>query len=146
MDLASSAAALGFETWETEFEGHTISIFSDKDLLAAARSLQTSQDRMPLIFSFIVPADVADDDTWGFVARLLQHEWRTQRQNHTYPPDVIFAGAAKSNPLQEARYFNEASPDSQDPPVLFRREGRLNGIDAAPLDIMVDKAPTPIPS
>ncbi|RAH70330.1 uncharacterized protein BO66DRAFT_438332 [Aspergillus aculeatinus CBS 121060] len=125
MDLAALAAGVGVETWQTEFEGHTISVHTAKDTLTAARGLQTSQTgpgtrrKLPAILSFNVPADLAGGDPWGFAARFLQHEWRTQRQNHTYPPEPILAGVATFDPLQKARFFHEASPDPQDPPVLW---------------------------
>ncbi|OJK01741.1 hypothetical protein ASPACDRAFT_59392 [Aspergillus aculeatus ATCC 16872] len=125
MDLAALAAGIEISTWQTEFEGHTITIHTSKDTLTAARSLQTRQaaagirHKLPPILSFNVPADLADDDPWGFAARFLQHEWRSQRQNHSYPTDIILAGVATFDPLQQARFFHEASPDSQDPPVLW---------------------------
>ncbi|PYI16284.1 hypothetical protein BO99DRAFT_445475 [Aspergillus violaceofuscus CBS 115571] len=139
--LVTGAAPAPMETWQTEFEGHTITVHTNAvytnsrgsgpaDPITWTRTTTVTAElnmsvnenviQGPTVLAFNLPADLADP--WEFAARFLQHEWRTQRQNHTYPPDVIFAGAAKSNPLQEARYFNEASPDSQDPPVLFRRE------------------------
>ncbi|PYH82654.1 hypothetical protein BO82DRAFT_364048 [Aspergillus uvarum CBS 121591] len=124
MDLQSLAAGVGIETWQTEFEGHKITIHASKDILRGVRGLQTSpaaatgiRNKLPPILSFNVPADLADDP-WDFAARFLQHEWRTQRQNHTYPLDVIFAGVATSDQLHRARFFHEGLPGHQGPPVL----------------------------
>ncbi|RAK78028.1 uncharacterized protein BO72DRAFT_83713 [Aspergillus fijiensis CBS 313.89] len=135
----TATAGTGAETWQTEFEGHPITVHTNT-LLAKGHGTGNGNPTFhvtgdatvhisvnvngsvipgPKVLRFDLPPDLADP--WGFAARFLQHEWRTQRQNHphTYPPEMLFAGIATCPQRQRARFFYEASPAHHGPPLLW---------------------------
>ncbi|RAH77614.1 hypothetical protein BO86DRAFT_403613 [Aspergillus japonicus CBS 114.51] len=131
--------------WETEFEGHAIQVSSERKTLDAARGDQTllTGNIIP-IFCFETPADLAAGSCpWEFAQRFLQHEWRLQRQNHTYPADMLFAGSVSSLSLQTMRLYYEESPRQPGAPLLWSKEGRADfplagGMRAASDTLSVD--------
>ncbi|PYI32517.1 hypothetical protein BP00DRAFT_445551 [Aspergillus indologenus CBS 114.80] len=113
---APAPAPAPMETWQTEFEGHTITVHTDAvftdsrgsgptDPVTWTRTTTVGAEldvsvngnvvQGPTVLAFNLPADLADP--WEFAARFLQHEWRAQRQNHTnsYPPEMLFGASRR---------------------------------------------------
>ncbi|PYH82263.1 hypothetical protein BO82DRAFT_401592 [Aspergillus uvarum CBS 121591] len=115
-------------SWETEFEDHTIQVTSERATLDAARGAQTPPTGATIpIFCFETPADLAAGSCpWEFAQRFLQHEWRLQHQNHTYPADMLFAGSVSCLSLQTMRLYYEDSPRHPGAPLLWSNAGRVD--------------------
>ncbi|RAL07909.1 uncharacterized protein BO97DRAFT_230646 [Aspergillus homomorphus CBS 101889] len=118
--LGMISSSIEEETWETEFEGHSITVTGEKEPLQRLRSHRTSPaadpERSELlipVLTFCIPPNV--DEPWEFAVRFLQHEVNTQRQNHDYPADTTFAGVACCEQLGRYRIFYEASPADPGP-------------------------------
>ncbi|OJK01740.1 hypothetical protein ASPACDRAFT_59391 [Aspergillus aculeatus ATCC 16872] len=139
----TATAGTGAETWQTEVQGHPITVHTNTVLtddhsngngnptihVTGNVNVNVSTNgngngngnviQGPKVLCFDLPSNFTDRR--GLAARFLQHEWRTQRQNHphTYPPEMLFAGIATCHQHQRARFFYEASPAHHGPPLLW---------------------------